>query len=187
MRSMLVAGVGVSALALLLGCGGGDGGGGKTKKYEMKKVVSDQGGFSVKVPWWNSEIGWYANVNDSGSLTVTNGSQDIDVAGDVNELGKYDDLQGYLDADLKERKKNKGFKVKKAPFKVKVGGKSGKQVIYEMKSHQWSSEEDPYQVEVVTYVLKGKSIFSLRTSCMRAKWAKRKGYFREMHKSFRIK
>lgn len=186
MRSMLVAGTAVAALSLLLGCGGGGGDGGSAKKYEMHLVESDAGGFSVKVPFWNDQIGWHPNVNATGSVTVTNGGGDIDCAGEVNELGENADLAAYIAADLKERKKNKGFKMKKAPFKTKVGGKSGQQVVYEMKSHIWSSESDPYQVEVVTYVLKGRKVYSLRTSCMRAKWDKRKNYFREMHKSFKV-
>ncbi|MHC5019182.1 MAG: hypothetical protein ACYTGX_03510 [Planctomycetota bacterium] len=189
MRNFTMIGAAALALAGLLGCGGDGDGGKKEAKYELKKVESSAG-FTVFYPYFNSNIGFFHQEMDGGSVLINKGSTgDIDCAADVNECKvkkEAVDFDAYVAADLKERKKNKGFKIRSDVADKKKGGNPAKVVTYEMKSAQWASEPDPYQVEQVTYVHKGGKVYSLRTSAYRPKWDARKKYFDEMHKKFKV-
>jgi hypothetical protein len=190
MRNAWILGAAVCALSGLLGCGGGDGGGDKkSPKYALKKVESSAG-FTVYYPYFNANIGFLADENESGSVLINKGATgDIDCAAEVNDckVKKKDvDFDAYVAADLKDRKKNKGFKIISALKDAKKGGNPAKRVTYEMKSAQWASEGDPYMTEMVTYVHKAGKIYSIRTAAHRPKWDARKKYFIEMHKKFKI-
>jgi hypothetical protein len=177
------------AVAGVLGCGGGESEK-KEAKYELKKV-SSEAGFVVHYPYFNSNIGFFASEQDGGSVLINKGSGgDVDCAADVNDckVKKADvDFDAYVANDLKERKKNKGFKIISDVKNGKKSGHPAKKVTYEMKSATWSQESDPYQTEMVTYVHKAGKIYSLRTSAHRPKWDARKKYFNEMHKKFSVK
>lgn len=190
MRKWITVGALTFGLTALLGCGGGGDAEKASAKFEMKKVESPAG-FTVYYPFFNSNIGFFAEEQDGGSVLINKGSGgDIDCAADVNECKvkkeavSFDD---YVGNDLKERKKNKGYKVISDVQDAKKGGHPAKRVTYEMKSSTWSMENDPYQVEMVTYVHKGGKVYSLRTSAHRPKWESRKQYFLEMHKKFSVK
>jgi len=190
MRSFWLIGAAAFAMAGVLGCGGGgDGGSDAGPKYELKKVESSAG-FTVYYPYFNSNIGFFHQEMDGGSVLINKGSGgDIDCAADVNDCKvkkEAVDFDAYVAADLKERKKNKGFKILSDVQDGKKSGNPAKKVTYEMKSATWSQESDPYQKEMITYVHKGGKVFALRTSAYRPKWDARKKYFDEMHKKFKI-
>jgi hypothetical protein len=177
----------VLAAAALWGCGGGSGKG-SGKGPEWNVVDCGAGGYSFKSPYWNGDIGWFVQEAGTTSYTISNNNQDIDCAVEVNPLAEGQaSLDDYVKADLDARKKNKGFEVVAELQAVTVSGKQGKRVTYKMKSHLWKNDGDGTQMETITYVLKGKNVISVRTSCRTDYWDKRKGYFVDLHKSLTLK
>ena len=185
---MRIAAMGVlGALVTLAGCGGG--GGGSTKGPEWQTVENTEGGYSLKVPFWSDEIGWHAQTQGS-STTVSKPNGEVDCAADVNALTKEQNtLDDYVKWHLQESelKKNPGFNLKGQPAPVKVGGRDGRRATFSMKSVMFKSVGDGTQTETVTYTLKGRNVYSLRTACPTVKWEPWKQYFVEMHKSFAVK
>ena len=172
---------GAVVLFALIGCGGG--GDSAKPKYEWLQKANDRGGFTVHYPYWDDEIGWVA-VNMEASTMVSKGpGSDIDCAAEVMNL-EGETLEDHVATDLKARKKNKAFKILAGPSKIR-GGK-GKRVTYEMKSAPWKHVGDGMQKESVSYILKGKKVYSLRTSAPSSKWDIRIKYFKQMHKKFKI-
>lgn len=183
---MRTVGIGLlGAVVALAGCGGG--GGGAKKGPEWQAVDNTAGGYSLKVPYWSDEIGWFAETTGSSTM-VSKTNQEIDCAADVNALAEgQNTLDDYVNAHLAETKKNPKFTIKSEPTAVKVGGKPGKRVTFTMKSMLFKSIGDGTQTETVTYTLKGRNVYSLRTACPTEKWDIMKPYFIEMHKSFSVK
>jgi hypothetical protein len=178
----------LAAGVALAGCGGGGGGGGGKLTAEWKTVENGEGGYSLKYPFFNDSIGFHASTTGSSTEINKGPGSDIDCAAEVNTLAEgQSTLDDFVTADLKERKKNKGFTIVSDLTSVKVGGKDGKRVTYRMKSHLWKDVGDGTHTETVTYVLKGRNVCSLRTSAPSEIWAKRVEYFKEMHKSFALK
>lgn len=182
---MRLAGFGV--VVALAGCGGGDGG--STKGPEWQTVENTEGGYSLKVPFWSDEVGWHAQTMGS-STTVSKPNGEVDCAVDVNALAEgINTLDDYVTWHLEKSdlRKNPGFTIKAKPTSVKVGGRDGRRVTFSMKSVAFKSIGDGTQTETVTYTLKGRNLYSLRTACPTVKWEPWKQYLVEMHKSFSVK